>query len=452
MRAALLWLVCWLLLPVPAFAQDGAGEEIPLPEPHLGYGINVGPHFNGDPGMVGRLGMDWVKVYDLPDISKYPNQRVLYRINVQWTTNFAHLRAEVGRQAREAFSRGVDALEIGNEPNLFHEWPNGPNAWQYTQVLRASYQVVKDISPELVVVSAGLASTLTTPDRHAIDDLEYAREMLDNGAAQWFDAFGYHPYGYNQPPEADPYEHELVFRRVERVRELLLEFGIRDKQIWITEFGWLRTPREEGVNCDGHPNFQGFEWMQFPGDLQATYTVRAFEYADRHWPWVGPMFLWNLNWHTYEENYAPLCEQMRWFGILNRDGSPNATYRAVQGMEKRYSDYLPRLEIWVEDMTETVEAFCPGAVYFGNFSVLNVGYPHPLAITVEPAEGANMPRVAVSPNLATSGDVIDVWVDPGDVDPGTHMIIINVRTIIDGQSRSTHVQGWVMANAGTTCR
>ena len=40
-------------------------------------------------------------------------------------------------------------------------------------------------------------------------------------AAAYFDVFGYHPYGYDQPPEADPYQHELTFRRVERVRDLL---------------------------------------------------------------------------------------------------------------------------------------------------------------------------------------------------------------------------------------
>ena len=65
--------------------------------------------------------------------------------------------------------------------------------------------------------SGGLAPTITTGDRGAISDIDYAAEMLDNGAAQWFDAFGTTPTATTsrrKPGQATT----LTFRRVELIR------------------------------------------------------------------------------------------------------------------------------------------------------------------------------------------------------------------------------------------
>src|SRR5690606_25588412 len=101
----------------------------------------------------------------------------------------AHLAAErstlagelgdVPRQrAASAAAVGVDAIEVHNEPNLAMEWPHGPNAWEYTQMLRVAYTAIKAADPSIIVVSGGLAPTITTQDRGAISDLDFAEEML----------------------------------------------------------------------------------------------------------------------------------------------------------------------------------------------------------------------------------------------------------------------------------
>ncbi len=71
---------------------------------------------------------------------------------------------------------------------------------------------------------------------------------------------------------------------------------------------------------DSDPDFAGFAWLRVSGQTQADYTVRAFDWADRHWPWAGPMFLWNLNWALYPPGISPLCSHMRWFSILRQQG------------------------------------------------------------------------------------------------------------------------------------
>lgn len=260
------------LAPAMSSAQP-APQDIP---PHLGYGVHFGPNTTISPSRVSELGMDWVKIYELGQASAFAGKHILLRVDLAWPDNWPQFRADFTSRVRAIAATSVEAVEIHNEPNLRHEWGGRPpNAWQYTQLLRVTYTIIKSVAPRLIVVSGGLAPTITTPDRSAVSDLEYAEEMFANGAGQWFDAFGYHPYGYNLPPEADPFQAQpLVFRRTERVRALMEQYGIQ-KQIWLTEFGWMRDPGEDGVTCsDNDPSFRGFAWMRVSGEAQADYLVR----------------------------------------------------------------------------------------------------------------------------------------------------------------------------------
>ncbi|MBN2470590.1 MAG: hypothetical protein JXN59_07695, partial [Anaerolineae bacterium] len=389
-----------------------------------------------------RLGMDWVKIYEAGQVADYPMLRTLYRMDLDWPADWAYFRAEVARRTRELVASGVDAIEIHNEPNLAMEWPRGPNAWEYTQMLRVAYETIKGIAPDVIVVSGGLAPTLTTPDRGAINDLDFAREMLENGAADYMDAFGYHPYGFNQPPETDPATQELTFRRAERLHDLLVEYGAGDKPVWLTEFGWLRDPAESGVSCSTSPAMAGFDWMRLPERVVADYTVRAFQYADRHWPWAGPMFLWNLNWQLYEHDYEDPCSHLRWYGILEPDGAPTATYHAVAAMPRRTSSYLPQvaaqpispaddqpLLMGDSQWTYPIAAFCPRLVAVGQFELVNTGWPASISFTIEPqnAPAPGMPRVYASTEQARFGDRVTIFADVSQTAPGDYLLVVNLR-------------------------
>lgn len=440
------------------YAQSETGSRPPA---HLGYGVHIGPHLPAPPAVIQDLGMDWVKVYDAGQIADYPMLRVLYRMDLDWPNDWDYFRADVARRTREVIGRGVAAIEIHNEPNLSLEWPRGPNAWEYTQMLRVAYETIKSIDPNMIVVSGGLAPTLTTPDRGAINDLDFAREMLQNGAADYFDAFGYHPYGFNQPPEADPNQSELVFRRVERVRDLLVQYGAGDKPIWLTEFGWLRDPAEGDFNCAGQAGIAGFEWMVLPVETQADYTVRAFDYIDRHWPWVGPVFLWNLNWQQYDYDYEDECSHLRWYGLTEPDGTPTMTYHAVAAMPHRYSSYLPRLDanpapllddetgeasaITVNEAglpTFSIAAFCPRTIPVGAFEVVNSGWPVALTVRLEPQTfpGQGMPEVFVSTPEVRFGDDVTVYADVSDTAPGDYLLVVNLRGTYQGRTISGHAR------------
>ncbi len=423
----------------------GDSRAAPSVPPHLGYGVHFAPNTPANPALVSALGMDWVKIYEPDQAGLFPGKKILYRMDLNWPNDWALFRAQVADRARVLIGSPITAVEVGNEPNLINEWILQPNAWQYTQMLRVAYTTIKAVAPDVIVVSGGLAPTITTPDRGAISDLDFAREMLDNGAGQWLDAFGYHPYGYNQAPEADPLKNELVFRRTERIRELMEQHGVL-KQIWLTEFGWLRDPAEDGVACsDSDPDFSGFAWLRVSSDKQAAYLVRAFQYADQHWPWAGPMFVWNLNWNQLA-GLRP-CSHMRWFSLLRSDGSPTLAFQRLQQMERHTSDYLPHLELHADAMSVEVSLSCLHRVPLGSFTIENTGYPAATAVTIEPAASPDPPYAEVSPAQARVGDTVTVFVNPkGIKQPGQYTVYINVKADVDGRVLSQHLQGYVIAS------
>jgi hypothetical protein len=436
----------------PARAQEGEHE----PPPHLGYGISVGPHSRVSPALLDDLGLDWVKLYDLTQVENFPNQHVLYRIDVRgMPANLAIWRSDMVNLARDLNRLGVDAVEVGNEPNLYSEWGDQlPNARDYVTVLRLAYEIVHQYAPDVVVLAAGLAPTVTTADRHAVSDLEYAQQMLDAGAADYCDAFAYHAYGFDQPPEADPSQHELVFRRTERMYQLLQENGVVGRQIWVTEFGWMRDPVENGVDCRNEEIYQGHAWIAVPGALQAAWTARAFEFADSNWPWAGPMFLWNLDWNQYEIDYLPICSHMRWYAILDQDASPLPVYYAVRQVDKRPPmEYAPVVDAVTHSMTRTAEAGCAGVMRMGSFTIVNTGYPGDMAVTIEPANAPGRPVMWTSATTAESGDEVEVFVDATGIAPGLHMMVVNLRSVsgAEGEHVSTRaVRGWLLIHYPTS--
>jgi PKD repeat protein len=236
--------------------------------------------------------------------------------------------------AREWRGQGLEtiAYEIWNEPNLSTEWGDPhqqvqPNAAQYTALLKAGYQGIKAGDAEAIVVSAGLATTggslyATAAERAtvqewaqwfygaeaAVPDLTFLRNMYLNGAKGHFDALGSHPYGGPDAPETSPSAATgpIYFRRAEEQRQVMLSFGDHSA-MWATELGWIVE-----TSCD----LKSFNWMKVSEAEQAQYLVGAYAYAQEHWPWMGPMVVFNLDFATVF--YYHVCEQMRYYSLIYR--------------------------------------------------------------------------------------------------------------------------------------
>ncbi|MFW6135790.1 MAG: cellulase family glycosylhydrolase [Chloroflexota bacterium] len=227
----------------------------------------------------------------------------------------------------------VHAYELWNEPNLAREWRGDTlDAARFASLVAEGARGVRAADPDAIVVSGAPAVTGIDDGEMAIDDRAFLRGMLEAGIADHVDAIGAHPYGYANPPEeswedethvaTSHNDHPSFFFRdtLEHYRQIMLAYEVEGHQIWVTEFGWASP---EGI---GEMDLTGWEYgSQVTEAQQADYVVRAFHMGDER-PWVGPMFLWNLNLATIWGPDDPFSA----YSLLRPDGSYRPAYVALR--------------------------------------------------------------------------------------------------------------------------
>src|SRR5215212_9212739 len=231
----------------------------------------------------------------------------------------------------------ISAYEIWNEQNLAHE--NGgrvtvEDAGHYVDILVECYNQIKAANPAAVVLAGAPSSSGVNNPSLAVSDENYYRAMYkykDGIIKTHFDAQAVHPGGSANPPDtmwpdnpsaAQGWTNDgtFYFRHVEDVRKFMEEEGVGDHQIWITEFGWATRNTSRGFEFGNQTSFE----------QQADYIVGAMRRTKEQYPWVGAMFLWNLNFAILRARSGqPLHEQAS-FRILNANGSPRPAFLAIQ--------------------------------------------------------------------------------------------------------------------------
>ena len=215
----------------------------------------------------------------------------------------------------------VVGYEILNEPNLDREWGGAPDPGGYTAFMRAAYEGIKAGDPGALVIGGGPAPGTGSHPGATIEDVDFLNGMYDAGAAGVMDALSVHNYGGNTPPELDPAECTICFRRAEVYREVMVQRGDGGKPIWLTEWGYL---------MDAGQHMGQYDWMKVSAENQADYLVRAHRYALANWPWLAGSLLYNIDGATSPyQNYGGF-DAKAWFSILNADYSPRPAYHALQ--------------------------------------------------------------------------------------------------------------------------
>ncbi len=230
--------------------------------------------------------------------------------------DFGRFSYQLAAHVRSLTPYGV-AYEIWNEPNTSQEWGNlCPDPARYTELLRAVYPQIKAADPSAQVVGGAITTVgeLALPAECHLDDIAFLQQMYSAGARPYFDILSDHPYGFISPPEAAVGvggSNRLIFRRAERHRDIMVQYGDAAKKIWATEMGWAIDPRTEGSNCPP-PDW----YFVFTPQQQADYMVRAYNYARSYWPWMGAMFVFNFDFN--EAPWYENCFAFRFWSVKNR--------------------------------------------------------------------------------------------------------------------------------------
>ena len=236
----------------------------------------------------------------------------------------------------ERYKGKIQAYEIWNEPNITREWGGAPpDPAAYTQMLRVSYEAIKKVDPNALVISAGLSPTTEQTDR-AIPDSVFLRGMYQAGAGAYFDALGIHAPGFKAEPEADPavvandpaltngdpslvdLRRAYTFRHAEDMHQIMVANGDQNKQMAIMEMGWT---------SDNRPT-SPYLWHAVSEDQKADYLARAYRYAQQNWsPWIGIMsaiYIPDPHWTPDEEQY--------YWSITAPDGTARPAYDALKSL------------------------------------------------------------------------------------------------------------------------
>jgi len=450
----------------------GMGAQAdPLPPPHLGYGVIV--RLNVD--MADGLGFEWIKLYEAdylfpsplnfpPEASRY---NILYRVKAEgWPASIENYVAHVEQLVRDGKTKGVKAYEIGNEPNIKPMWGEQyVSPEQYARLLCRVYPAIKGIDPNAIVVSAGIAPVGRQSSifwHIVMDDRVFVQRMFDTMRTefpnQWpcFDVFGYHPQGYPYPPEIsyselqqqhpDDNGNAFHFREAEYYHNLMVGYGIGDREIWATEFGYLRDPvtnpwdfsdppwSDYGWCNDSRyaPGFaDNFSWMKVSEAQQADYLVRAYQYADANMPWMGVIFLYNIDWN----NQGWSCDHVKFFSIYKAatgkaDTDPRSrlkaqAFYALAAMPKR-SAYAgsPALSIQPASITFLAELSASG-VQTRTVQLDNLVSDTPMTWTVQ-ADPASALQPIVTPPGGIDNATLKVQLDSAPFGLGTYSGSITV--------------------------
>jgi polysaccharide biosynthesis protein PslG len=211
----------------------------------------------------------------------------------------------------------IRAYQVWNEPNLAIEWgQQAPDPEAYARLLGIAYRRIKEADPNAIVLSAAMAPTIEESDR-ALNELVFLQQMYDNGARGSFDVLAVQAYGLRSgPDDLRLASGDVNFSRTLVVRELMVKNGDAARPIWATEIGWNAPPAGyDGPIPYGAVNEQ----------LQATYTIRAFERARQEWPWMGVMAIWFFK---LPEPWEP--QPWHFFQMVTWDFRPHPVYEALR--------------------------------------------------------------------------------------------------------------------------
>ena len=224
--------------------------------------------------------------------------------------------AEFASFARAVVERYQDRMrlwEVWNEPNLVSFFAPAPDVAAYSELLRLTYQAIKQVQPDSTVLAGGMAPAETTQGN--ITGTTFLSQMYDHGANQYFDAFNVHPYTWPYLPNDPGTSSWNTAMKMWAMRDVMVAGGDANKQIWITEFG-----APTGTN----PN-------SVTEQVQSD-TIGIVLDAVLGTDWLGPAFVYSLR-----DSGTDTSDVEQNFGLLHRDWTPKLAYARVDAFAAEHS-------------------------------------------------------------------------------------------------------------------
>jgi hypothetical protein len=243
----------------------------------------------------------WVKYDHIVDVVEAYGLRLQVRLSnpPAWT----HANPEIGEKAppddvqdfvnfaaavASRYRGRIHHYQVWNEPNIYPEWGNQPvDPEAYTDMLCRTYRALKEIDPEIVVISAALAPTINLTEQN-LSDLIFLERMYAAGAGECFDVLSTQGYGFfSGPTDRRMRPTTLTFSHHLYIRDIMVANGDAAKPIWLAEAAWNAQPEDPALVTSQYGNFG----IVTP-DEAARYMPLAYARAQQEWPWLGVINYW----------------------------------------------------------------------------------------------------------------------------------------------------------------
>lgn len=198
---------------------------------------------------------------------------------------------------------GVEIWQLGNEPNLYSFWGGEPSPSGYALMLRLGAEAVHSIDPGAEIAMAGLP-----PGTRGPDGWDFLDDLLEiDGVGADFDYIAPHPYSSG---------FRGVRAKLDRFRGVLVDHGLGDKRMLITEIGWMAG------GPDGHP-------LRRSRQGQARILTRVYDrLAAGREQWGIDAVLW-FAWQDRSEEQG-LCSFCARSGLFDSSGRSKPAWTAFQ--------------------------------------------------------------------------------------------------------------------------
>jgi polysaccharide biosynthesis protein PslG len=222
----------------------------------------------------------------------------------------------------ERYQGRIAFYQIWNEPNIYPEWGNQPvDPEAYTSLLCATYERIKAIDPNAVVISGAMAQTSElgtwNPDYEGnnLMDTIYLQRMYAAGAQSCFDIMAVNNYMlWSGPTDQRMGQREINFSRPIWIRDVMVANGDAHKPIWISEMNSNAAP-------EGIPDRFGRVTLE----QQARWAPLAFDRIQREWPWAGVTSVWFFKRAADNEREQPFY----YFRLVEPDFTPLPVYESL---------------------------------------------------------------------------------------------------------------------------
>lgn len=228
---------------------------------------------------------------------------------------------DFGTFANAAASRYKDTVvqhwEVWNEPNITTFWQPQPNVQAYVNLLKIAYTNIKSANPNATVITGGLSPA--SSDGTNISPIDFVQGLYNNGAKNFFDAVGHHPYCYAGTFDCpSSYEAWSAWSQMSQtptnLRSIMVANGDSNKKIWATEYG-APTKGDQSVS-----EAQQAQMVTQSYDLIASYE------------WAGPLFF-----YSSRDAGTNVSDREDWFGLRRFDKSIKPAFTAYKNASTKYA-------------------------------------------------------------------------------------------------------------------